>query len=189
MRNLLLALSALAFAAPSGAQLFNGTTTLADPTYNRVLSGIPPSGYSAVGTAVHYDVFNFQVTASGAYNFLLTGDTPTNWDTFLTLYTPSFVAASGLTNAIAANDDFPTIGISGFSGLNLLSGTSYFAVISGFDNDDVGAWSLTVAGPGTAFIPGNGPAVPEPATWAMMIGGLGIAGMAMRRRKTAVSFA
>lgn len=33
------------------------------------------------------------------------------------------------------------------------------------------------------------PAVPEPATWAMMIGGLGLVGLQMRRRKTAVSFA
>jgi len=33
------------------------------------------------------------------------------------------------------------------------------------------------------------PPVPEPATWAMMIGGLGLVGMSMRRRKTAVSFA
>jgi hypothetical protein len=33
------------------------------------------------------------------------------------------------------------------------------------------------------------PAVPEPATWAMMIGGLAVVGSAMRRRKTAVSFA
>jgi hypothetical protein len=33
------------------------------------------------------------------------------------------------------------------------------------------------------------PAVPEPATWAMMLGGLGLAGVAMRRRKTVVSFA
>jgi choice-of-anchor C domain-containing protein len=32
-------------------------------------------------------------------------------------------------------------------------------------------------------------AVPEPATWAMMIGGLGLVGVSMRRRKTAVSFA
>lgn len=31
--------------------------------------------------------------------------------------------------------------------------------------------------------------VPEPATWAMMIGGLGLAGAAMRRRKAAVRFA
>lgn len=33
------------------------------------------------------------------------------------------------------------------------------------------------------------PAVPEPASWAMMIVGLGIAGTALRRRKTALSFA
>lgn len=32
-------------------------------------------------------------------------------------------------------------------------------------------------------------AVPEPATWAMMIGGLGLVGASMRRRKVAVSFA
>ncbi len=39
-----------------------------------------------------------------------------------------------------------------------------------------------------AFVP-NAPAVPEPTTWAMMIGGLGLVGAAMRRRVTAVSFA
>jgi len=32
-------------------------------------------------------------------------------------------------------------------------------------------------------------AVPEPATWAMMIGGLALVGFSMRRRKVAVSFA
>lgn len=32
-------------------------------------------------------------------------------------------------------------------------------------------------------------AVPEPASWALMIGGLAVAGMAMRRRKAAISFA
>jgi len=32
-------------------------------------------------------------------------------------------------------------------------------------------------------------AVPEPATWAMMIGGFALAGVAMRRARTAVSFA
>lgn len=36
---------------------------------------------------------------------------------------------------------------------------------------------------------GTAPAVPEPSTWMMMIGGLGLVGVAMRRRKTSVSFA
>jgi hypothetical protein len=38
--------------------------------------------------------------------------------------------------------------------------------------------------------PGNpNPGVPEPASWAMMIAGLGVVGASMRRRKSAVSFA
>ncbi len=32
-------------------------------------------------------------------------------------------------------------------------------------------------------------AVPEPTTWAMMIGGLAMVGLQMRRRKATVSFA
>jgi choice-of-anchor A domain-containing protein len=40
----------------------------------------------------------------------------------------------------------------------------------------------------TTFTPPSTPAVPEPATWAMMIGGLGLVGASMRRR-TSVAFA
>jgi PEP-CTERM motif len=32
-------------------------------------------------------------------------------------------------------------------------------------------------------------AVPEPASWALMIGGFGLVGFAMRRRKANVAFA
>lgn len=38
----------------------------------------------------------------------------------------------------------------------------------------------------STFIPG---AVPEPASWAMMIAGLGVVGASLRRRKSAISFA
>jgi hypothetical protein len=40
-----------------------------------------------------------------------------------------------------------------------------------------------------AATPANTPAVPEPATWATMMLGLGLAGAALRRRRTAVAFA
>jgi hypothetical protein len=36
---------------------------------------------------------------------------------------------------------------------------------------------------------GGTPAVPEPATWAMMIGGFGLIGATMRRRSTKIAFA
>lgn len=45
------------------------------------------------------------------------------------------------------------------------------------NGDNIGSVAVDVA------------AVPEPATWAMMVGGLAVAGVAMRRRKTAISFA
>jgi hypothetical protein len=187
MRRFMFALAALTLATPATAQVFTGTTTLNDPTYNRPLSGIPPTGLSAVGTAVHYNVLSFEVTASGSYDFLLTGDDPANWDTFLGLHSGSFDPSSGLANALAYSDDFPTIGLSGFS-YNLLAGTSYFAIVTGFENDDVGAWTLTIAGPGTAFTPGTG-GVPEPAAWGMLIGGFGLAGAAVRRRRVKLAFA
>jgi hypothetical protein len=53
-----------------------------------------------------------------------------------------------------------------------------------------GAQGLGDEGWGLSDITLNGhPAVPEPATWAMMIAGIATVGAAMRRRKTAVSFA
>lgn len=179
MKKLMLAALAVsaAFATPAAAVTFVGATTLTDPTFNRPLAGL--TGLSGVGTAVHYKATAFTVATSGSYSFLMTGAGA--WDTFLILYSPSFIPATGLVNAQIANDDFPSIGVSGFT-TSLLAGTSYIAVTTGFGNDDVGEYRLEINQVGAG-------AVPEPSTWAMIIAGFGIVGGALRRRRRTLAIA
>ncbi|HEX5377629.1 MAG TPA: PEPxxWA-CTERM sorting domain-containing protein [Phenylobacterium sp.] len=49
---------------------------------------------------------------------------------------------------------------------------------SGGTFNNASQWTVGLAGPG---------GVPEPATWAMMIAGFGMAGVAMRRRRAAIA--
>jgi hypothetical protein len=88
---------------------------------------------------------------------------------------------------------------------HLLTGISYVAIHygngSGIGNAtsvfkfDAGAgvdsFTISINGLSNAAIMqlGTAPAVPEPATWAMMVAGIGLVGASMRRRKAAVSFA
>ncbi|MEG3123201.1 FxDxF family PEP-CTERM protein [Sphingomonas sp. GB1N7] len=148
--------------------------TSGGPVYNRTVAGTPPTTMSGVGTAVAYNTFLFSPLASGSYTFLLTSST-LNYDPFLALYAAPFNPASPLTNIIIANDDLAAGNVtqSGFT-VNLLAGTVYTAVIAGFDNQDFGTYTLTIANAASA--------VPEPATWAMMIAGFGMVGFGMRRR-------
>ena len=85
-------------------------------------------------------------------------------------YTAAFPTVTNVNN----NSNTPTF--AGISGNLFLVGASFAANES---NDSFKLKSITFT---TA-------PVPEPATWAMMIGGLGLVGSSMRRRKTAVSFA
>ena len=175
-------------AVPASAATFLGATTLASPTFNRPVAGTPPTSLSGAGTAVHYQTVAFTVATTGSYSFLMSAIAPTNWDTYLGLYANSFAPGSPLTNALTYNDDFPSIGLSGFS-YTLTAGTSYIALATGFSNSDVGTYSLAINGPGAVTF--NAGAVPETATWGMMIAGFGMMGAALRtrRRSTKVSFA
>lgn len=185
MRNIATALlfASTAIVAPASAAtvVFTGTT-VGGPVFNRPVTLDTLSG---VGTAVNYDPVGFTVDTAGDYTLTLT----TGFDSFLALYQGAFDPASPLTNLVALNDD--GVGAFGDAQLtfSLLTDISYFGVVTAFDNGVSFPYELTITGPGTANAIGG--VVPEPATWAMMIVGVGAVGGAMRRRSkvsTRVSF-
>ena len=182
---LALALAATAMVASpalAGTTVFTGDTT-GGPTYNRPVSGRPATILSGVGTAVRYVVTPFTVSLSGAYNFLNSA----RYDAFLGVHGGSFNPANALLNNLAYDDDAGPGTNSAINALSLFSGTSYFAVSSGFTNSDFGAFTLTVDGPGN-IIGGGTAGVPEPATWAMLfLGFFGVGAIARRRAGALVS--
>jgi hypothetical protein len=76
-----------------------------------------------------------------------------------------------------------------------VAGIDYFVYQNSADPRGDATWNYNSLDRGDALFtaqitPGAIGAVPEPATWAMMIGGFGIAGVALRRRRKAmVSYA
>jgi hypothetical protein len=142
--------------APVQAVTFSGDTTGA-PTWNRPIQDIPPTSLSGTGTATPYQVQNFFVDTTGAYDFLSTASG--DWDNYTFVYQNSFNAATPLTNVIIGNDDFPTIGLSGFNGVNLTAGTQYYFVNTGFGNTDFEAYNSSITGVGNVTL-GDVAAVP-----------------------------
>lgn len=73
------------------------------------------------------------------------------------------------------------------SASGLMVGSQYSLTFNIFDTGDSGYDSAVFIQGGTiGTVPVPPGAVPEPATWAMMIGGFGLAGAAMRRRRRIV---
>lgn len=175
------ALAMASTAASAATVTFTGDTT-AGPTWNRTVSGLPPTSLSGVGTAVHFAITAFQVSVSGSYNLL----NSSQYDSYLHLYANSFNPLSQFSNVLAADDDAGPGSDSQFT-VGLLQGTPYLAVSSAFDNNGFGAFRLTVSGPGDINLSKGQPAlnaqVPEPASLALV--GLALAGLAVSRRKRA----
>jgi len=195
------AVLASVLAAPVAAVTINGDTT-SGATWTRTKAGKPPtqlktgSGY----VAIPFEATEFHVTASDNYNFLISG---AGYDTFMNLYQGAFNPTAQFDGVLISNDDFSeSIYTSGFS-FDLVAGTSYFAVVTGYDDTQFGAYVLDInggsgnvslgggggGGGGTGGGGGGAGAVPEPASWAMLIAGFGLTGAAMRRRRVAVAIA
>ncbi|WP_253717400.1 PEPxxWA-CTERM sorting domain-containing protein [Sphingomonas sp. AP4-R1] len=175
------ALAAIAVPASAATFTVDGDTS-SGATYHRPLSDFgPPTQLSRVGTAVRYASLSFSVSAPGDYDFMMTSTTP-DFDPVLTLYQFSFDPANALTNALLTNDDLVAGNLTQAGFTHLLSaGIAYVVVMTGFENSDSGTFTFTIDGPGT--VSADLPAAPEPATWAMFIGGFGLIGGAMRRRR------
>lgn len=195
----LAAVAALALVASPAlaANFIFGGTTAGDPTFNRPTS---LSSLSGVGTAVPYELVPFFVTASGTYSMELHSLT-TGYDPYALAYS-SFSSGTPLAGLLNGDDDFsgslPMLGTTvsdaltasliasgqasnyAAGGLSLTAYTQYYAVVTGFANDDFGTFEAAVGGgPGDAI----GGLVPEPSS--IVLGALGLAaaiGYTVRRR-------
>ncbi len=125
---------------------YSGDTT-GGPTFNRSVS-IPQGGTctnSGVGTAVRYATHSFTAPLSGSYTFSTC--TGPGWDNFLSLYQNPFNPA-GLCAGnvlIIASDDF--CGAQAEVTVNLVAGTLYTLVLSGFGNADFGTYNIVSTTP------------------------------------------
>jgi len=132
------------------------------------------------GNGVAYQAIKFTVLTSGEYAIIMSS----GFDNMLGLYSGSFNPGSPLLNAIVYNDTYSG-NDSGFA-TQLNTDTSYFAVATGYGTLDQGSYTLSFYGPGEVVIASTG-AVPEPATWAMLIAGFGLVGATLRQRRTAIA--
>lgn len=99
------------------------------------------------------------------------------------LYAGAFDPNDPLLNALYYNDDLAGIGFSGFDFV-LSTGVAYFAVATGFENDDFGPYTLTISGPGDIILRDTPPPpVAEPASITGMALALGLLGTALRRKR------
>lgn len=88
---------------------------------------------------------------------------------------------SGMT-LLASALNGPPLGVYGRTTFSIVRPTSDIAYFRISGSDSYGVNQIVLDGV-------VGGAIPEPATWAMMIGGFALAGAALRRRKMTVSFA
>ncbi len=153
---------------------YSGDTTGA-PVFNRPIT---PDLLSSIGTAVHYDMLSFSVDVAGVYSFVSQSDV---FDVYTLLYANSFTPAASTSNLINVNDDVNgEASVSGFLSY-LDANTPYVFVTTGFQNSDFGKFNATVSGEGHILTGPVTAPVPEPATYGMLLAGLGLLGVLRKR--------
>ena len=158
----------------SAAVTVTGATNLTDPNPTLPASIATQDGTTTIefglnptGTSFNSS-FTFMNTVAGMYNFLVGTSTPG------LMFTDVSVAGGGTTSIFAPP---PASVIQQFN-LPMLADTAYTVTIAGT--------SPVAAGGISGNVTITNAAVPEPATWALMILGFGAVGMVLRRRRRPV---
>jgi hypothetical protein len=188
---ILMSVSALAFASPAlAAAVYNsGTVQFQYYAYGGAYSGGgSPTNFAAPGSASFFNYFDVAVSGNQIV-YTYTGDA--TWSSSsISLNTGGLLVDNG--SVIYSVSGIPSItsvtlnalsqlGSSGFSASNVTWNSGAVAVTWQNQHFAVG---------NTVILDVNGGAVPEPASWALMITGFGLAGAAMRRRqKVSVTYA
>ncbi len=175
-------------AAPKDVQL--GSLSRASGTYFALQGGhaivVASSGYDNFGAGVSPTV-SAVLTANDTENFRGTLGDPTlayGFDVLLSdFYTTTvvsfFSASSALLGSLSFAADADATNNARFAGITSATPVSYFTFVSTGPNVQNSGIDNIRALPGGAPLPG---AVPEPATWALLLGGFAMTGVALRRR-------
>jgi len=183
---LIAAVLACGIVAPANAAIFNLGANPTSATGDFSNGNLPTGAFS--------DQYRFQLTGSSTYiTFASATNDYVDASNFIGNFTGQLFQQVGAVgpgggNDIAIGSAVSAVGCPGnpggcqiLAGAETLASGNYYLQISGNAGVDAGyGGNLTTVG-----------AVPEPATWAMMILGFGLAGAAMRRagRAARVSFA
>ena len=178
---LVAALLGMAFVQPALSAVimdtFSFTGTSRDPNGNVIGSGLVTGTISFAGAGTGIQPLSIYITSAPA-NTLGSGDASTNFTNSQYIFNNSFdVAADGTVSAYSF-ESVSNFGNGSYlrlksDGAELSSYSSNY-YISNFGANDLVFQTAAAAG-----------AVPEPATWTMMLMGFGAIGFSMRRRARA----
>jgi hypothetical protein len=162
----------------SAATIVNvGTLPPANP-YFYLTSGTPTSptitanfGATISGASTTFDdIFQFTIPQDGKGS----GSLSTSFSSPMNQLTIGQVLVNGISYALTSSSGGQSLTV---SGIPILNGVMNTIEVKGTNSASAVAATYT----GTATFAAG--AVPEPASWAMMIGGFGLIGAAMRRRR------
>ena len=143
---LLVFVGAAACLGEAGTLNYSGDTTSAPDWFRPSNNAMPP--VIRFDVKPRYSAFEFEVSVSGDYDFVSTATIPPAWDNYLVLYSGQFDALQPQNGFVILNDDFPTVGTSGFSGVSLTAFQPYFLVTTGFADANFGQFTNSISGSG-----------------------------------------